>query len=334
MTELVISIRAPDIDANESYCREHAPFNFLTNCPSTIVLDHEFARSINGSWFEQQLYKLFATVIIMPDGEHVRLDPKISHHEYITICNLFLDWYSADHWSNVLENAQYVDISAGESVECLRGQYPPELMSRLTSAINTVSEPDIGAFVKFRCKSTKHEYPPVPVHSGKEALDHLLQSTQLRRLLEADLWEGNSVGILVRRWEEDITAFNEFRAFVVGGRVIAISQQYLGHNPVAGHIVTAYGEALIQAVQRLWDIVSARLQVDMRYKDATLDIWFTFEEGNEGADTADMSVCVEAHLIEINTGSGSGWTAAGSALFTWDELRELVENGKREIRYY
>ncbi len=165
--------RKPSIDCNESYLREYAPFDIVEN---KIIIHRTFYNDIESSEFHKSLQSMFEKIIIQDSC--VRLSESVTHHDYMRVCNAYLDWYSADKWCHVLPDCVFVSISKQEITDILQGHYTQDLLSRIDEGIH-----NNACFVKFKCKSTKHEYSPIPVHDATEALDHLLQSKQLRRLL-------------------------------------------------------------------------------------------------------------------------------------------------------
>ena len=295
-----IELREPSINCNQAYLREHAPFNIEND---TIILSESFFDLIENSWFHKKLHNIFDEIIIT---DNITLSNNVTHHQYIKVCNAYLDWYSADKWFHVLTDCNYVPLDKQEIIEILKGEYDQQLLDKIN--IKSTS------FVKFKCKSTKHEYPPIAVYTAKEALDHLLQSQQLRNLLTTCEDEG----IMIRKWYDNINVFNEFRAFVIQDSVVGLCQQYLGHNPIITMILNNYGDKLIPAIQQLWNDIAEKTEYRC---GSTLDVWFTFNDEE-----------ITCNLIEINT-SGL-WTAAGSGLFTWKELLDLYNNKETKILYY
>jgi len=218
------------------------------------------------------------------------------------------DWYwkvyraclkraDASRWYHLVPNAHIViipdtfrkdEILRDELVQIVQAQF--DMSSSISKS---------GWFVKTTRCSTKHNFKPQPVFTAKEAIDHLLDSTEVVRAIR----EG--ANLMFRPWINEISQNNEVRVFVREEKVVAVSQQYCYDLVPMLNMIDA--KDMITAAQRCYDDISSGLPQEHGFQDeCTFDSYITTDgEGN-----------VHMHLIEINS-SMFGWGPAGASLFSW-----------------
>jgi len=200
------------------------------------------------------------------------------------------------HDRNVLELAARRHALGGTS-----GLQPGEmaeisdsLMADLTMAIAHVGG---RAFAKTTEKSAKNDADLRPHETPQSILEELTKSPDvLKQSLGKDA-KGDHRGsryLVVQPWVDGISAANEFRVFIIGGHVAAISQQMW--SLYAGHTTESAANA-VEPLRRLW---YEQLRTQSPYLDCTLDAYI---------------VNGVAHLIEINP--CGLWGSSGSSLFHW-----------------
>lgn len=200
---------------------------------------------------------------------------------------------NAKSWYKLLPDANFFELT-DEQCDLLLEHKFDSILDSLNKCMEEVKAP---YFVKTGACSTKQDMPPIPVYNAEEALRHLLSSENVKRSMR----NRRAGGILIQPWTTKINPSCEFRIFVREGVVTGVSQQFLYEV----HLVMS-AEDVIRAFQNLWDIFDAKLEEELKIKDAVFGGYITTDGEGE----------ITAHLIEINTGA-MGWGPAGSGLFCW-----------------
>jgi len=141
----------------------------------------------------------------------------------------------------------------------------PALIGALTEAIRAVGG---SAFVKTAEKSAKNDVPLRPHATAQSALMELTSSEDVLRQSLSGGAAGRARYLVVQPWEHGISAHNEWRLIVCGGRVAGISQQTW--RRAAGH-TEASARAAVPSLIRLWQ----ELAPLSPYADCVVDAhWF------------------------------------------------------------
>lgn len=166
--------------------------------------------------------------------------------------------------------------------------------------------PADGYFVKCGTCSTKKHYPPEPVFSGREAVDHLMRAAPVVRSMR----NGTAECVLLRPFLRDVSENNELRVFVRDGRVTGVSQQACyTFVPVMAMMANSADE-IIRAAQACYDEFNSTLPAPHRFNhECTFDAYFT-------TDMNTGTILVE--LVEINS-EMFVYGPAGASLFNWED---------------
>lgn len=159
-------------------------------------------------------------------------------------------------------------------------------------------------FVRGEKQSAKHSSGKCVVHTPRECLATIGKSTDI----VASLAMARSTYIAVMPWNDDIRLSNEFRLFVLDGKLKAISQQkwfvYAG-------ITRSYIDSVVPSLIKYSEVLIEKLG----YTDACFDVW----------------VGDEVHLIETNP--GGRWACSSSLLFRWTDEDVWRDDGSVSVRY-
>ncbi len=341
MSELpVITIREIKYDParkdefNQNNIRELTPFRAYKNDnpPSSFSGSPIFGPQVlyveQGFWDKIKRHQLAidllneyygpGCIIFVPDGELPRYETN-DETGYWIVYRAWCQIYNAENWCGVFgqSGAALIPVSYTAQKQLLgQRQLTPKLESHLAIAkLITDLDTEIHnlqtrcgqqeLFIKTSAKSTKHDIPVQPITNARDALNYLLPSPTIQGVLSR---EDESVKLLLRPWNSDVSNDNEIRVFIQDGRIKAISQQYLyASSPVLGMMFQYQSEEIYQKINDWWQ----RSEVQqLGYTDAVLDMYITPE--------------CEVELIEINCG-GNGWGPAGSSLLTWAEINSVPE---------
>lgn len=157
-----------------------------------------------------------------------------------------------------------------------------------------------GAFVKTSAKSAKNNRRLTPATTLSEVLENLVHSEDVRRNMR------RTTALVLKPWDGTIGRHTEFRAFVEGGRVVAVAQQ-VWHTPLS-HMPELTG--LLPALTALC--------ATLPYADAVLDVHWVGSHCDCGGGGAKESSGGTLRLLEVNP--GGRWHASGASLFTWAEI--------------
>lgn len=230
------------------------------------------------------------------------------------IYNTIFSLNNAKYWHHLVPRSSFIKLTDEECDRLLNGER--EFVEKMIDT--EISQ--IGAstyFVKTGSCSTKHDFSPQMVTSGKEALNHLLLSDAVCRSLR----NRKAQGIYITPWSYNISKDTEFRVFVRNDTVVGVSQQYLykvycmfsKYDPLA--VITAF--------QKLWNSFSFSDKINNVLRcECTFDGYICCDDEGD----------ITAHLIEIN-GAGFGWGAPGSSLFEWETDPPPTCNEVPEYRY-
>ena len=140
------------------------------------------------------------------------------------------------------------------------------------------------------------------VRRGQEALELLVQSTQIHADLDEFLDAAKAQAIIVRRWEPTVKPESEFRVFVHHGRVSAISQD---HDALYFRSLVGQKDALLRSICAFFSPALLKLGEGLGLEAYVADV------------SATTSSVV---LIDINQ-----WgTVTPALLFDWSMDRELL----------
>eukprot|EP00727_Mastigamoeba_balamuthi_P013065 m51a1_g8381 hypothetical protein (389) ;mRNA; r:181213-182455 len=198
------------------------------------------------------------------------------------------------------------------------------LVAGIQAAIEGVGV-ERGVFPKTSFKSSKNDARPAPARSAREVLADLTSSRDVLNFLEWALGEGRDRGAAVARdlsvvlspWEPRIRPDNEWRAFVHGRQLTAVSQQHWSRDV---GVSEAQAVRSAEAVARLYD---GALRDALPWSDVVLDVWV--DDGGAG----DRTGVPRAHLIECNP--GNAWASSGSSLFGWVDDMDRLCNADRTV---
>ena len=111
-------------------------------------------------------------------------------------------------------------------------------------------------------------------------------------------------------WNENINLSNEFRIFVLDGKIRAISQQkWYVYAGLTRERITNITSDLFAGTMKIVD--------RLPYLDLSLDVWI---DDNK-----------EVHLIEVNP--GGRWCCSASMLFNWTDDSIWDDDGQIYVRY-
>jgi len=249
------------------------------------------------------------------------------------IYDAMLSRANASRWARCIPHAAIIELSPEQCVQLhtensgggAPGQKPLTewLTVQIQALIDARGPLPSGYFVKCGTCSTKHEYLPQAVFSGREAVDHLLCATPVLKALKL----GTAQCIMLRPFVCEINTHNELRVFVRKGLVTGVSQQACYTVVDVIHLLDP--TALVKACQKCYDKFSEQLEERHQFLDeCTFDAYFLSGAADrEGADRegADRESAnredadredLQVFLIEINSGM-FGWGPAGSSLFEW-----------------
>lgn len=165
-----------------------------------------------------------------------------------------------------------------------------ELYEKIKIQMEKCDINNTGVFVKTSIKSAKHYAKLYPCFTVKDIIKNLIVAKEVIQSLLTE-----NCNIIVRQWNNNINVNNEFRVFVLDKKIKCISQQKLEKI----NIVIEPND-IIKSILLLWDNVKNKLH----YNDCVIDCYIHNNIAN---------------IIEIN--SGDAWSTAGSALFTWEEIK-------------
>ena len=163
-------------------------------------------------------------------------------------------------------------------------------------------------FVRGEIMSAKNDNGKQVISSAKECLLYLGKSRDILKSL-CDI-ENEKSYIAIMPWNEKIKLSNEFRIFVLNGKIKAISQQkwYI----YAGITRTYILDIISELYQGCLHICK-----QLPYLDASLDVWIDEDK--------------TVHLIEANP--GGRWSCSASMLFNWTDDTIWEEDGPVYVRY-
>lgn len=307
-----------------------APFIFEEN---NLIVQPSFYNKIKGTWVEPQLLKHFDSITTrdgvlfgkIPETDDI---PEDEYNKFFKVYKIFLRWYDADKWYHILdrpcavipydENERIILTDICKRMICggsqiLNNDNKEDLKDIITKLDEGIKKCNLGqgCFIKMSGASTKHDYAPVAIFNGTNALEHLLASHRVFKNMDC-------YNIIVQSWRDDIALKGEFRVFVEDNKVIGVSQQAL--YEVYQECISIYSimcKEMVQMAQDIWDSIKDKLE----YTEATLDVWMDYEN--------------KMHLIEINT--YGMWQAAGASWFDWESDFPKSDNIKSiedvEVRF-
>ena len=288
-------------NTNEKSCTYLAPF-----------ADGLIAEKI---WYKNHKYLL--------KGKHdITLVDKIDKNayrqsiEFKNLYNDYLDHYNYERDMTIMEKeVSFVHMNTDELRDILSGVYKVDKLdedikykswyNKLEETINKYSN---RCFVRSERVSAKNDGGKKIISNADECLLYLGKSQDILKSL-CELRTNNTY-IVVMPWNDKIKLSNEFRVFILNGKIKAISQQkwyiYAGLTRQYIHnIINDLYHGCIEICKKL------------PYIDASLDVWI--DEDNK------------VHLIEANP--GGRWCCSASMLFNWTEDSLWEEDGPIHIRY-
>lgn len=258
------------------------------------------------AWMKSDAMDLLTTEFSVVRAKTVKKFPKDTLGAdlpdwYYKVYNAILSRAYAERWYHLIPDAIVVEIPS-QNPDSDATKAHPELAKKIQQAMNESGlKPENGWFAKCSTCSTKHDYPPNPIFTGAEAVQHLYGSDEVIRAIHS----GKATHIMLRPWLEEIERNNELRVFVRQGKVVGASQQAC-YGACA--ILTMFDEnSVINACQRCFDDFNQKLPVKNRFDyECTFDAYIS----------TDNEANVIVNLIEINS-EMFGWGPAGASLFSW-----------------
>jgi hypothetical protein len=241
----------------------------------------------------------FDNIIKVKEVKHLPKDMLIAEAPdwYFKVYNTILSRAYAERWFQLIPDAIVVPIPSNNDTTDTT-----KLAHDIQEAIEKSGiKPEGGWFAKCSTCSTKHNYPPDPVFSGAEAVQHLMGSNQVLLAIE----QGKATHVMLRPWLQNIEKNNELRVFVRKGKVVGASQQAC-YGACA--ILTMFNEDdVINGCQKCYDDFNKKLPEKKRFNhECTFDAFISTDSEGE----------VDVNLIEINS-EMFGWGPAGASLFSW-----------------
>ena len=187
-----------------------------------------------------------------------------------------------------------------------------EWYKELEGAINSYNN---KCFVRGERVSAKNDSGKKIITSAEECLLYLGTSNDIQKSLcnMKSMSEISSIVdtyIAVMPWNENINLSNEFRIFVLDGKIRAISQQkWYVYAGLTRERITNITSDLFAGTMKIVD--------KLPYLDSSLDVWI---DNNK-----------EVHLIEVNP--GGQWCCSASMLFNWTDDSIWDDDGQIYVRY-
>jgi hypothetical protein len=251
-----------------------------------------------------QLLQPYFTDIVRSDEIIDRLQPYTQPPDwYYKVYNTIMKRGCPTRWwDTLIYKGGIVTLDAERCKQLTQGQGIKELATDIQKIMDSGAStaPD-GWFVKIGPCSTKHQYPPAPMFSGLEAVEHLLNADPVKIHME----KGTAACVAVRPWDNRVGSHNEVRVFVRQGRVTGVSQQACYGIQVLVNILDP--KEVIESAQRCYDEFNAQLKPEHQ---------FNYQCTFDGYLTTDDDATLLTRLIEINS-EMFGWGPAGASLFHW-----------------
>lgn len=154
------------------------------------------------------------------------------------------------------------------------------------------------------------------VTSAEDALRLLVSSSRVMGDVSHTLDQGEagwSMSVVVREWDDAVKLEREFRTFVVGGEVTAISQY---DDQLMYPFVAAHPEQIVAAITECLAPAKATLQSLSANRGVVVD-FLVVPSGHGGTPW-------QARIIELNPFG----PMTGASLFTWTSDRRVLQGGQ------
>lgn len=308
-------------DKNKGNVLELTPF--FVDIDGTMHVTPTFHDEIQGhvltSLQKSGLVKISVTLTPQTYTKELLQNPEVDKF-YWTVYRAYCEWYNASHWWVCLPHTAHVELTDEERQYLAVGKaclFKCHMLDRITDKISDGMKSIHSAefFIKTTAQSPKHDFAVRSVENPLDALQYLLPSPTIVRILNRD----EPAGFLISPWKPSINHGNEIRAFVINTEVVGISQQYLYEEAICMPYIAAQAESIREKIEEFWKWSKQH----HKYTNAVLDMYVDMDD--------EMDDNYSVHLIEINP--GSGWSPGASSLFTWQELYALHAKNECEFRY-
>ncbi len=235
-----------------------------------------------------------------------------------TLYNVLCSHYYADNWyydlSDLTFKSVLIDLSRDNIQSLISHRYDDHiLIEKIDSAIKILtSNTDDKVFVKLFSVSPKDEFSEPIDLTAKNSLQVLQLLTKSKRTFDS-LQYNIKTGIMLRQYIPNLNSDNEFRLFIFGYNLRAISQ-YKCYDVIEKYQDPKIRLCIYQMICSWWIDIEKKIT----YSDCVIDIVFLEND--------------EIKLIEINS-YGPG-LLAGSALYNWVYDYDILHySSKPDIRF-
>jgi hypothetical protein len=297
---------------NTNNYHETSPFRFDNN---KLVFDKELWTKIHDKWIGIEIIKIFGIPLL---ESHVLYNniPEDSDELYWIIYSLFNEWTAGNHWYHLIPESIIIEIPDKE-IDILintsdtliyQTKEVENFINILPETISLLKKTMTGIdyFIKTQNTSTKKDFKPISVDTSYEALKHILLSKECNRSFKKTKKKQRKNYLLLSPWRCNVSSDNEFRVFIIDGKIAGISQQDIYKISVTMlNVWSSMADEIYNAVEKLYENIKLNLSYEFQYDQCCLDIWINHDNQED----------LVAYLIEIN-GRG-GWGSSGSALYCW-----------------
>lgn len=234
-----------------------------------------------------------------------------------TLYNVLCSYYYADNWyydlSDLTFKSVLIDLSSNDINSLISYEFNDVLLNKIDSAIKMlITNQNDKVFVKLYSVSPKDEFSEPIDLTAKNSIEVLKLLTDSERTYNS-LCRNIKCGIMLREYVQHLDPDNEFRLFVFGYNLRAISQ-YKCYNYIEKYQDSSMRSHIYELICKWWNDVNKKFT----FSDFVADIVFLDND--------------EIKLIEINS-YGPG-LLAGSALYNWDVDYDILHySSKPDIRF-
>lgn len=234
-----------------------------------------------------------------------------------TLYNVLCSYYHADNWyydlSDLTFKSVLIDLSSDDVKSLISYKFDNILLDKIDNAIKTLtSYQNDKVFVKLYSVSPKDEFSEPDDLTVKKSFEVLKLLTNSRRTYNS-LCNNIKSGIMLREYIPNLDSNNEFRLFIFGYNLRAISQ-YKCYDLIEKYQNVTLRSHIYDLICKWWYDVNKKFT----FSDFVADIVFLDND--------------EIKLIEINS-YGPG-LLAGSALYNWVVDYDILHySAKPDIRF-
>ena len=210
-------------------------------------------------------------------------------------------------------------------VGTITGTFPKTFVEELEGTSEKITGACLrNCFIRGEASSLKGNavYGPGPFNNSREILEALCTCRCTHHPFSKEVEEKRELKLYVLPWLDNLKIGLEFRAFVYGKKLTALSPQYIygANSAIRDDIEIGGAYKIMTVVKFLEKKVIPALKNHDTY---TVDVALLEDESGD----------CEPYFIEIN-GFGAEYSA-GSALFHWVRDKEILEGGgdKVAVRY-